>query len=103
MPLKKPQHTFRAKIWLYQGMAGWHFVTVPKKLSATIKKNTAHVQRGWGSVRVQVTIRTTVWNTSIFPDRMSGTYLLPLKAQVRKKEGLLYDEMVTVTIVIGNL
>ncbi|HEY4473963.1 MAG TPA: DUF1905 domain-containing protein [Candidatus Paceibacterota bacterium] len=31
---------------------------------------------------------TTVWNTSIFPDKKSGSYLLPLKAKIRKAENI---------------
>jgi hypothetical protein len=69
-------------------MAGWHFVGVPKKESAEIK---AGVKRkaGFGSIPVTVTLGTTVWKTSIFPDKKSGCYLLPLKAKVRNTEEVL--------------
>jgi hypothetical protein len=32
-----------------------------------------------------VTSKNTTWSTSIFPDRKSGTYILPLKRQVREQ------------------
>ncbi len=42
--------------------------------------------RGFGSIRVAATIGRTRWNTSIFPDAKSGSYVLPVKKQVRQAE-----------------
>lgn len=90
---------FKAKIWIYPGgKAAWHFITVPKPISADIKKKHGKNARGWGSHPVSVTIGDTTWKTSIFPDNKSGTYLLPVKADVRKKEGLFEGELAHVTI-----
>lgn len=69
-------------------MAGWHFITVPKKESAVIKENFGKHARGWGSLKIRATLGKTSWDSSIFPDRKSGTYLLPLKKEIRKKEGV---------------
>ena len=55
-------------------------------------------RRGWGSVRVLVTLGSSTWNTSIFPDKRSGTYILPLKASVRRTEGVFDGDVVTFTI-----
>jgi hypothetical protein len=73
-------------VWLYPGKAAWHFVTLPKKESDTIKELFGDMKHGWGSVPVTVTVGETSWDTSIFPDKKAGAYLLPLKAEVRKKE-----------------
>ena len=81
-------------------MAGWHFAGVPKKESAEIKENFSTISRGWGSLPVQVTIGKTTWDTSIFPDRKSGTYLLPLKSQIRKKEDIMNKDKILLTIKI---
>ena len=69
-------------------MAAWHFLTVPKRDSELIKSRHGMKSRGWGSLPVSVTIGKTTWHTSIFPDKKSGTYLLPLKAAVRRAEGI---------------
>ena len=82
----KNQYKMRAKVRLYPGMAGWHFLTLPKKQSDDIKARFGVTARGWGSLPVIVTIGKTNWETSIFPDKKAGAYLLPLKAYVRKKE-----------------
>ncbi len=98
-----PKYTAQAKIWLYPGeSASWHFVTLPKDLGTTIKQTYAHNRRGFGSLPVTVTIGTTTFTTSIFPDRHSGSYLLPLKASVRNKEELLLDDTITFSFYIRH-
>lgn len=84
----KKIYKITAKVWLYPGMAGWHFVTIPKSVAKNIKFYFSTVKRGWGSLPVDVTIGKTTWKTSIFPDKKSDSYLLPLKAQVRKQESI---------------
>ena len=68
----------RSQVFLYPGMGGWHFIGLPKKESQEIKEAFAAKTRGWGSLPVEVTLGKTHWKTSIFPDKKSGTYLLPL-------------------------
>jgi uncharacterized protein DUF1905 len=70
------------------GAMGWHFVSVPSEISDDIDQLTAGVRHGFGSVRVAVTVGSTTWQTSIFPDRKAGTYLLPMKKAVRTAEHL---------------
>ncbi|MDQ7019399.1 MAG: DUF1905 domain-containing protein [Robiginitomaculum sp.] len=80
------QFEFTAALWLYPGKAAWHFVTVPKAISEEIKFFTSANKTAWGSVRVGVRIGQSQWNTSLFPDKKSGCYFLPIKAEIRKKE-----------------
>ena len=80
-----PRFTFKSEIWLWDGKGAWHFITVPKDVSEQIKGFQADMPRkGFGSVPVKVTIGKTSWKTSIFPEK-KGTYLLPIKKDVRKK------------------
>jgi hypothetical protein len=58
------------------------------------------MKAGWGSVRVTAKIGSTKWTTSIFPDKALGTFLLPLKAQVRKAEDLFDGSEVNVELII---
>ena len=76
-------------------MDAWFFAYVDKKQAAEIKERHGKVRRGFGSIRVVATIGKTSWKTSIFPDKQSGTYLLPLKAQVRRAEGIDAGDTVT--------
>lgn len=98
--MEKPTYKMRAKVWLYPGMAGWHFVTLPKKQSKEIKRYFGVLAGGWGSLPVMVTVGKTIWKTSIFPDKKSNAYLLPLKAEVRKKENIAIGNIVNFSIEI---
>lgn len=91
---------FTAEVWMYHGKSAWFFVTLPKDESEQIKFFNNHKRRGWGSVRVKVTIGETSWSTSIFPDSKAGAYLLPVKAEVRKKERIAAGDNATVKLVV---
>ncbi len=95
------RYKIKAPVWLYPAPVAWHFVTIPSKVSAEIKARFAKQRVGWGSIPVTVTLGKTVWKTSIFPDKKSGGYLLPLKANIRKKEGIEAGEMISFTLAVG--
>lgn len=84
-------------LWL-GAQGAWHFVHVDKKISEKIRAGQKGPHRGFGAVKVKVTIGKTTWTTSIFPDSRSGTYLLPLKAAVRRAEGLAADDAISFTL-----
>ena len=92
------RYVFKARMWLYPGKAGWRFVTLPVKISQGIRKLTAGATRGFGSVRVVATIGSTSWKTSIFPDTKRNAFLLPVKADVRKREAVKNDVTVEIAI-----
>lgn len=98
--MAKGTYAIKARVWLYPGAAGWHFITVPKKESQEIKLAFAKKQKGWGSLPVLATIGKTAWKTSIFPDSKTNTYLLPLKADVRKKEKIFKNVLIRVLLQI---
>jgi len=91
---------FLGLVWLYPGMAGWHFISLPIERSAEIKGRDILMRRGFGAVKVAITIGKTSWRTSIFPDKKSGQYVLPVKADVRKKEKIVAGDKVSVVVEI---
>lgn len=95
---------FAGECWLWQAeKAAWHFISLPKDKSEEIKffnENLTHKKRGWGAVRVKVTIGETSWETSIFPHKASNTYILPIKAGVRTAEGIKVGDAVDVHVKI---
>jgi len=96
--------TFAGECWLWQGKGAWHFVTLPVEQSEEIKffnKNLHDKTRGWGAVRVQVAIGQTTWKTSIFPYAKTKAYILPIKAEVRKKEDVLAGSMVQIKLKVN--
>lgn len=50
------------------------------------------------SFRAEVTIGSTTWRTSVFPDAKRATYLLPVKRAVRQAEGLVAGTSVAVRL-----
>ncbi len=75
-------------MWEHQGSAARFFVSLPEELADDIDERYGHLEAGFGSLRVEVTIGSTTWRTSTFPHTKRGTYLLPVKKQVRTAEGL---------------
>jgi hypothetical protein len=93
------EHVFRAEIWEHSpGDPGsWHFLTLPVDLTEDIAFE-AGPRTGFGSVRVEVRIGSTTWHTSLFPDSATGTFVLPVKKQVRLSEGLHAGATCEVTV-----
>ena len=90
--------TFSAELWLYPGQGGWHFVTVPGEVADQVDEQTRGRRRGFGSAPVTATVGATTWRTSIFPDKRAGSYLLPVKRQVRVAERLSDGDPLLVSI-----
>lgn len=93
--------TFTAPLWLWKGQApaAWHFVTLPPEEAGLIRMALPRGRaRGWGSVRIRAMIGGTSFSTSLFPDRKTGSFLLPVKAEVRAREGLASGHDVTVSL-----
>jgi hypothetical protein len=91
---------FTSLVWIWKGSdaAGrWFFVTVPDEQSGEIKAHAFGTPRGFGSVKVEATIGDVTWRTSVFPLN-SGGYLLPLKAEVRRRAAISAGDDVTVEL-----
>lgn len=80
-------YTVRAKVWRWKN-GSWHFANLSPKQSAEIKRRFGSTARGWGSIRVQITIGETQWSTSLFPTNDNKTYLFAIKKDVRKAEAI---------------
>ena len=100
----KSSYRTRAKLWRYPGEnVNWHFITLPRKLADEIRiVDAGPKRRGFGSLRVQATIGGSTWNTSIFPSSRDKSYVLPVKAQVRKAEALQVGRMVALQLEVNR-
>jgi hypothetical protein len=96
-------YRFRAELWVHTGEAAWHFVTLPVDIADEIDELTADTKRGFGSVKVDVTVGSTTWSTSIFPDTSAESYVLPVKKPVRTGEGLHEGDLIDVTLALAEL
>jgi hypothetical protein len=96
-------YEFEAELWRYKGDGPWHFVTLPFEQADEIDERTSQVQRGFGSVRVKVTVGGTTWSTSLFPATGEQSYVLPVKLAVRKAERLCAGSVVKFTLELADI
>lgn len=90
---------FSGEIIFWRGPAPFFFVAIPAEQSQAIKAISNIVTYGWGVIPVLVRIGKTEWKTSLIPK--DGLYLVPLKADVRKKEDLEKGDTVKLHVQIG--
>lgn len=91
---------FDAELWIWDARRAdsWTFVSLPVEESEAIQDMTGGSRRGFGSLRVRVTIGGSSWKTSIFPDKRRGCYALPIKRTVREAEELGAGDVASVTV-----
>ncbi|WP_417433756.1 DUF1905 domain-containing protein [Hoeflea sp.] len=95
------RYQFDAELWLYAAArAPWHFITIPADVASQIRFM-AGKTRGFGSIRVRARIGETSWATSLFPDKATGSYFLPVKADVRRRAAIAAGDRVSVELLIG--
>lgn len=98
--------TVTTPLWRWQSAtapAAWFFLTIEGEAAdgirlAAISGQWLDGRKGFGSAKVRAMVGDTSWSTSVFPQRESGGWLLPVKAAVRKAEALAEGDAVTVTI-----
>lgn len=91
-------YAFEAPLWLWEARRtdAWTFVSLPTDVADEVLDLVGDRTRGFGSVRVEVTVGGTVWRTSIFPS--ADTYVLPVKKAVRRAESLEVGDTVRVRL-----
>jgi Domain of unknown function (DUF1905) len=102
-------YSITTKLWIWssdKAPASWHFLTIDGEAAqaihalALMRRLEFGRKRGWGAMKVRATVGDTSWETSIFPDKGSGGWLLPVKAAVRKAEGLVAGDLVKVVLTL---
>ena len=88
----KIKYEFVTKMWQHTGKGGWLFVSSPHDLGKEIRENLKSEEEGWGRLKAIAKIGNSDWETAIWFDRKHKTYLLPIKAEIRKKEKLEVDK-----------
>lgn len=82
----KIRYEFSAKAWQHSSPGGWYFVSLTTEMADEIRKNLKWQEEGWGRLKAIAKIGNSEWETAIWFDTKHNTYLLPLKAEIRKKE-----------------
>jgi hypothetical protein len=91
------EFTFDSEVFIGQGKGAWHFIELPIELGEQLNRIATGRRGRWGSIKVEATVGHTTWHTSIFPND-EGSFLLPLKAEVRKVEQVDAGDLVEVIL-----
>lgn len=89
---------FSGPVWFWKGPAPWYFVSVPEDDCGALEATSGFVSYGWGMIPVTAQIGETAWQTSLFPK--DGSYIVPLKAWVRKAEGVEVGHPITIRLTV---
>jgi Domain of unknown function (DUF1905) len=90
------------KVWLYPGKGGWHFVALPSDLVDDLRVRYADAHRPFGSLQVTASLGSSTWSTSLFTDIRTESYLLPINAEVRRREQIEDGDTATVRIELDD-
>jgi len=90
-------YSFQSELFQTETEAAWVFVRLPVEAADEIADATTR-RSGFGSIRVEVRVGSTEWQTSLFPSREFGTYLLPVKRSVREQEKISTGDTIDVWI-----
>lgn len=94
--MQMPPIDFEATLWLWPSeKTSWHFLTLPLEAAQSLRFLPC---AGFGSIKVEVQLGTSRWQTSVFPSKEKDSYILPVKASVRKKENLEAGDQVHLSI-----
>jgi hypothetical protein len=91
---------FTGDVFEWRGPAPYYYVAVPDDESDDIRSIAHAVTYGWGVIPVSVRIGGTGWETSLFPK--DGRYLVPLKAAIRRAEGIADGDVVTIRMTVRH-
>ena len=86
------------EVWEWRGPAPHHFVTVGPEECELLRETASAVSYGWGMVPVAIRVGATSTTTSLWPK--DGGYVVPLKAVVRRGEGIEVGDVVTVVLTV---
>lgn len=71
---------------------------MPDAECGALEAASSYVTYGLGMIPVAARIGETGWTTSLFPK--DGSYIVPVKARVRKAEGIEVGDLMTVRLAV---
>lgn len=92
-------YAFDATLYAWDARTdSWVFVDVPFDIADEIEDVQTGPRRGFGAVKVEVTVGATTWRTSIFPSKERRTFILPIKRAVQSAESIGPDDTAHVNL-----
>jgi len=94
------EFTFKATVIEWRGPSPFFYAPIPREQAEAIRQVAKFVSYGWGVIPVEATIGGVRFATSLFPK--DGIYLLPIKAEVRRRTGVTVGDVVEVEMTVGG-
>ncbi|HEX7694329.1 MAG TPA: DUF1905 domain-containing protein [Sphingomonas sp.] len=88
--------SFTGKLIHWRGPAPFHFVAISDDQVGEVRWAARIASYGWGCVPVDASVGGLAFRTALFPK--NGGYMLPLKAEVRKKLGIDLGDSIAITM-----
>src|SRR6266404_7119 len=92
------QFRFETRVIYWRGPSPFFFAPVPPPYVDELRQVARVVTYGWGMVPVDVLIGDVAFRTALYPK--DETYLLPLKAAVRRKANITAGDLIVVEVTI---
>ena len=89
---------FETEVIYWRGPSPFFFAPVPPDCAEELRRVSKFVTYGWGMIPVEATIGDVAFYTALFPK--DETYLLPLKADVRRKTRTTAGDVVSIAMTI---
>jgi hypothetical protein len=102
-----PDFELQTELWRWTpeppAKGAWHFVTITGEAADAIRalgfeRRALGGARGFGSVRMRASVEGVAFESSAFPQSKGDGYVLPVKAEVRKKAGVGEGDLVMVGV-----
>ncbi len=94
-------YSFEAEMIYWRGPSPFFFVALPAPCAADLRAIAKAVSYGWGMVPVAARIGDHAFTTALFPK--DETYLLPLKAAVRRAAGVTAGDTIAVEMTVESV
>lgn len=90
------QIRFEAEVIRFNGPGGWHGVFL--STDAASEARFFGRSNALGTIAVRAQVGTSEVKTSLFPDKRRDSFLLPLKATLRRSENIKEGDRIAVTL-----
>jgi hypothetical protein len=89
---------FEARVIYWRGPAPFFFAPIPPDRAVELREVARLVTYGWGMIPIDAAIGPVTFYTALFPK--DDTYLLPIKAAVRRKADVTAGDTIAVDMTI---
>jgi hypothetical protein len=91
-----------AEVWRADGPGDRFFVTLPAEVADAVRARSGGSHHAVGSLPVSVELGRSVWSTSLYADAGSGSYVIAIKPDARRRELVREGQVVSLRFAINR-